>query len=53
MTGFEFGSRGIDITLSSDLPKGSGMGTSSILGAATITALLGKFYVDKVGELTL
>ena len=53
VTGFEFGSRGIDITLSSDLPKGSGMGTSSILGAATITALLGEFDVDKVGELTL
>ena len=53
VTGFEFGSRGIDITLSSDLPKGSGMGTSSILGAATITALLGEFDVDRVGELTL
>lgn len=53
VTGFKFGSRGIDITLSSDLPKGSGMGTSSILGAATITALLGEFDVDKVGELTL
>ena len=25
VTGFEFGSRGIDITLSSDLPKGSGI----------------------------
>ena len=53
MTGFEFGSRGIDITLSSDLPKGSGMGTSSILGAATIAALMGDVDVDRIGELTL
>ena len=53
VTGFVFGSRGIDIVLSSDLPKGSGMGTSSILGAATITALLGTFDVDRVGALTL
>ena len=53
VTGFAFGSRGIDIVLSSDLPKGSGMGTSSILGAATITALLGAFDVDRVGALTL
>ena len=53
VTGFEFGSRGIDITLSSDLPKGSGMGTSSILGAATIAALLGDVDIDRVGELTL
>ena len=53
VTGFKFGSRGIDITLSSDLPKGSGMGTSSILGAALIAALLGEVDVAKVGELTL
>ena len=53
VTGFEFGSRGIDITLSSALPKGSGMGTSSILGAALIAALLGEVDVDRVGELTL
>ena len=53
VTGFEFGSRGIDITLSSDLPKGSGMGTSSILGAATIAALMGDVDVDRIGELTL
>ena len=53
VTGFKFGLRGIDITLSSDLPKGSGMGTSSILGATTIAALLGEVDVDKVGELTL
>ena len=53
VTGFKFGSRGIDITLSSDLPKGSGMGTSSILGAATIAALIGKVDVAKVGDMTL
>ena len=53
VTGFKFGSRGIDITISADLPKGSGMGTSSILGAATIAALIGEVDVDKVGALTL
>ena len=55
VTGFEFGSRGLDIVLSADLPKGSGLGTSSILGAATIAALLGECPIDtaKVGELTL
>jgi len=53
VTGFTFGSRGIDITISADLPKGSGMGTSSILGAATIAALIGEVDVDKVGDLTL
>ena len=42
VTGFEFGSRGLDITISADLPKGSGMGTSSVLGAATIAALTGR-----------
>ena len=55
VTGFKFGSRGLDITISANLPKGSGMGTSSILGAATIAALLGERPIDtaKVGELTL
>ena len=53
VTGFRFGSRGINIEISSGLPKGSGMGTSSILGAATITALLGRFDVAKTGALTL
>ena len=53
VTGFKFGERGMDITISADLPKGSGMGTSSILGAATIAALIGKVDVDRVGELTL
>ena len=53
VTGFKFGSRGLDITLSADLPKGSGMGTSSILGAATIAALLGEIDVDRISRLTL
>ena len=63
VTDFPFGERGIDIVISADLPKGSGMGTSSILGAATIAALLesacprgrGKHGVDvdRVGALTL
>lgn len=53
VTGFRFGERGLDITISADLPKGSGMGTSSILGAATIAALLGRADPDEVGELTL
>ena len=53
VTGFRFGSRGVDIVISSALPKGSGMGTSSILGAATIAALTGDVDVARVGELTL
>ena len=53
VTGFEFGSRGVDIVISADLPKGSGMGTSSILGAATIAALLGEVDAGRVSELTL
>lgn len=53
VTGFKFGSRGLDIVISANLPKGSGMGTSSILGAATIAALLGEVDTAKVAELTL
>lgn len=53
VTGFEFGSRGLNITIAADLPKGSGMGTSSILGSAVIAALLGRTDVDEIGELTL
>ena len=53
VTGFKFGSRGLEIVISADLPKGSGMGTSSILGAATIAALLGRTDPAEVGELTL
>lgn len=39
VTGFEFSGGGLDIKISADVPKGSGMGTSSILGAALVTAL--------------
>jgi len=53
VTGFKFGERGIDVVISADLPKGSGMGTSSILGAATIAALLGEVDTAKVAGLTL
>ena len=53
VTGFKFGRRGLDIEISADLPKGSGLGTSSILGAATIAALLGRVDADELGELTL
>ena len=53
VTNFEFGSRGMNITISADLPKGSGMGTSSILGAAVIAAILGRTDADEIGELTL
>lgn len=53
VTGFKFGAYGLDITISADLPKGSGMGTSSILGAATIAALKGSINPAEIGELTL
>jgi len=53
VTGFRYGKKGLDIEISADLPKGSGMGTSSILGAATIAALLGRVDEAELGELTL
>jgi len=39
VTSFDFSGGGLDIAISADVPKGSGMGTSSILGAALVTAL--------------
>ena len=39
VTKFDFTRGGLDIKISADVPKGSGMGTSSILGAALVTAL--------------
>lgn len=39
-TDYEFAQGGLDIRISADVPKGSGMGTSSILGAALVKALL-------------
>lgn len=40
VTGYDFKDGGLSIRISADVPKGSGMGTSSILGAALIEALL-------------
>ncbi len=53
VTGFKFGERGINVVISANLPKGSGLGTSSILGATTIAALLRRNVVSEVGALTL
>lgn len=39
VTKFDFSRGGLDIKISADVPKGSGMGTSSILGAALVSAL--------------
>ena len=39
VTGFDLATGGLAVSICADLPKGSGMGTSSILGAATIAAL--------------
>ena len=39
VTKFDFSRGGLDIKISADVPKGSGMGTSSILGASLVTAL--------------
>ena len=38
--GFDFTHGGVDLTISANVPKGSGLGTSSILGAAVIEALV-------------
>ena len=40
VAGYEFSQGGLSIRISADVPKGSGMGTSSILGAALVKALL-------------
>lgn len=40
VTGYSFSQGGLDIRISAEVPKGSGMGTSSILGAALVRALL-------------
>jgi galactokinase/mevalonate kinase-like predicted kinase len=57
VTGYKIKDGGIEIALSSGLPKGSGMGTSSILGACTVAALDNiagrKFDVHRVMDLTL
>ena len=57
VTGYRFSDGGLSIVISADVPKGSGMGTSSILGSAVVEALgriAGKDYsVGEVAELTL
>ena len=57
VTGYKVKDGGLEIALSSGLPKGSGMGTSSILGACTVAALDNiagrKFDVHRVMDLTL
>ena len=57
VTGYRFEDGGLSIVISADVPKGSGMGTSSILGSAVVEALgriAGKDYtIDEVAELTL
>lgn len=40
VTGVRLAGGGLDIRISADVPKGSGLGTSSILGAALVEALL-------------
>ena len=57
VTGYRFEDGGLSIVISADVPKGSGMGTSSILGSAVVEALgriAGRDYsVEDVAELTL
>ena len=57
VTGYRFEDGGISILISADVPKGSGMGTSSILGSAVVEALgkiRGRDYsVGEISELTL
>lgn len=54
VVGYRFGEDpGLDIMIRADLPKGSGMGTSSILGASVLAALLGRADAEELGELTL
>jgi len=40
VVGYEFEEGGLDIRISADVPQGSGLGTSSILGSAVVEALL-------------
>ena len=57
VTGYTFEDGGLSIVISADVPKGSGMGTSSILGSAVVEAL-GRiadrnYSVGEIAELTL
>ena len=57
VTDYDIAKGGLAVSICADLPKGSGMGTSSILGAATIAALdrvAGRpFDEQRVSSLTL
>ena len=57
VTGYRFEDGGLSIVISADVPKGSGLGTSSILGSAVVEALgkiRGKNYsVGEIADLTL
>ena len=57
VTGYRFAQGGLSIRIFADVPKGSGMGTSSILGAALVEALLRAAGrpagADEVAALTL
>lgn len=60
VTGYAFSQGGLEIRISAAVPKGSGMGTSSILGAALVEALLrvlrgaeAVIEPDEVSRLTL
>lgn len=57
VTKYDFKEGGLSIRIFADVPKGSGMGTSSILGAALVEALLSvrgvKPTLDDIARLTL
>ncbi|MBQ0031288.1 MAG: hypothetical protein KBT68_00650, partial [bacterium] len=57
VTGYRFEDGGLSIVISADVPKGSGLGTSSILGSAVVEALgrvAGRNYsVGEIADLTL
>lgn len=57
VTNYDFKEGGLSIRIFADVPKGSGMGTSSILGAALVEALLtvrgSRPSVDETARLTL
>lgn len=63
VVGYDFGEGGLEIRIRADVPKGSGMGTSSILGSALIEALVRildrsraetpKAFCDEIAILTM
>lgn len=50
VTGYDLALGGITLTMKSDLPKGSGMGTSSILGACAVKALGKWIRAREIGD---